>query len=149
MPLELFVRGQCLRIRRATGLLRGDLFDADELKLAAALPRLRAVPFVGEEMFERRQQEGAELAALAPGVPQVILLQEPDEETLCQVFGFRRRVASSSQKSVNRRPVGAEQFRQSLLGFGRRTPPGGQHQAPLRRSEAAGSVYRFPVRSRG
>src|SRR5215831_5587482 len=114
--------------------------------MAAALPGPLAVPFVGEEMFERGQQERAELAALGTGVPQMILLQEPGEEALCQVLCLRRQIASSSQVGVNRRPVGATQFRQRMLGFWRRTPSGGQHQAPLRRSEAAGRrAYRFTV----
>src|ERR1700741_83646 len=103
-------------------------------------------PFVGEKMFERRKQKRSKLAALGTCVPQMILLQEPDEEALCQVFCLRRQIASPSQICVNRRPVGATQFRQSLLGFWRRTLSGGQRQAPLRRSEAAGRrVYRFTV----
>src|SRR5262245_60296417 len=57
MPLELFFRGQRLRVGRTTVFLRGEFFEADELKLAPALPGLRAIPFVGEEMFERRKQE--------------------------------------------------------------------------------------------
>src|SRR5262245_35793294 len=89
-------------------------------------------------MFERGKQEGAKLAALGTGVPKMILLQKPGEEALCQVFGLGRQIASPSQIGVNRWPVGATQFRQSLLGIGRRAPSGGQHQAPLRRSEAAG-----------
>src|SRR5262245_36141642 len=105
--------------------------------LAAALLRPCAIPLVSEKMFEGCQQERAELAALAPGVLQIIPLQQPDEEALCQVFRLRRGEASSPQIGINRRPVGAAQFRQSLLCVRRRTLSGGKHQAPLRWVEGA------------
>ena len=49
---------------------------------AAAFEGVRAFPFVSEKMFERGEQKGAELAALAIGQLKRFFLQEPREECL-------------------------------------------------------------------
>ncbi len=73
---------------------------------AAAFLAPGFVPFVGEKMFQRRQQEGAETAALGAQAGEIIFPQEPREKFLGEVLGVflrcgrgggRRRRAGTSR----------------------------------------------------
>ena len=56
------------------------------LRAAAAFLPLRLVPFVRQKMFQRRQQERAELSLFAVQIIQKIFLQQPREEGKFRAF---------------------------------------------------------------
>ena len=87
----------------------------------------RAVPLVGQEVFERGQQEGAELAFAAVHARQEILGQQPQKELLGQVFGLVRLVSAAADVGIERIPIEAAEFFHRLrwrgAKRGRRRPP--------------------------
>ena len=78
---------------KSVAFLRRGRVERDNLPTAAALQPPRLVPFVGEEVCERRQQIGAEPPALAVSLGDVVLLQQPGEERLREILRVVRAVS--------------------------------------------------------
>src|SRR5262249_3533514 len=79
-----------------------------------------AVPLIGQEMAQARQQERAEIAFLAFDLAEVVLCEEPGEKLLRQVLRILRVVALAPHIGVKGIPIGATEPLQRLLGAGRR-----------------------------
>src|SRR5262249_40187830 len=107
----------------------------NELETAAAFLGLAASPFIGEEMLERSQQEGAEFALFWIDGPKVILLQQPSEEFLGQILGFVGLIAASANESVQGVPIRAAQVFQRRIDLGRTALARSQHDCPMSRRE--------------
>ena len=81
---------------------------------SAALLRPRLLPFVGQEMLQRREQKGAKPSARRIGPGHGVLRQQPREELLRQVLRLlarmtraaarRRKAAASNGGTVARAP---------------------------------------------
>src|SRR6266498_4573071 len=95
-------------------LLRDASVEGKEFLAATALLRPGLVRFISQEMLQRRQQERAEPAFLWMDLIEIVLLQQPREETLGQVFGVRRTVPLPANVSVERIPVTAAQLFQGF-----------------------------------
>jgi len=67
---------------------------------AAAFLRPGLVPFVGEEMFQRRQQERTEPAAVRVHAGELIFFQQPREKFLGQILRVVRIMSLPPHKSV-------------------------------------------------
>src|SRR5438045_9671427 len=96
------------------------------------------------EILQGRQKEGTKTALLLVGFAQRILFEKMGKETLDDILRIGRRVAATSNKSVERWPVGfAENGERSLRGFIGAGVSGLQHDSPLRRLKGRGpSVWR-------
>ena len=96
------------------------------LHAAAAFLALGLVPFVGQEMFERDQEKGAELSALGGQTFEIILLEKPGEERLRKIFGIFPAVAAATNVGVKRIPVSLAKIAEGEIRLRRRFPAGGQ-----------------------
>lgn len=113
----------------------------NDLFAAAALERLRAVVFVGEEVLQGTEEESPQAAFFAVGAGEGILFEQVNEEGLRQVLRVRGGVAAASQERVQRRPVGLAKIRQrGLRGDGRLALHGEQDHAPMRRLEGGSAL---------
>ncbi len=74
------------------------------------------IPFVGEEVCERRQQTGAEPPALAVSLRDVVLLQQPGEERLREILRVMRAVSFAPDERVERISASPAQFGQCSIG---------------------------------
>jgi hypothetical protein len=101
----------------------------------AAFLALGLVPFVGEEMFQRRQQERAELPAFGAESFEIILLQEFLEESLHQILRVLFRLVLPSDIGVERIPVSLAKLAQRAVGLRRRLAPRGKDDRPARGNE--------------
>src|SRR5206468_7899438 len=111
-------QGQCRILALASldeVLVKGNEPDTT----APALSPL-TVPFIGQKMFERGEEEGAEAPAFAVHVLEVVHFQKALEETLREVLGGFLIVSRASIESVERVPIGAaelfERIRSAVCG---------------------------------
>src|SRR4051795_3550310 len=88
----------------------------NEFLSTAAFLRLRPLPFVGQKILERGEQESTELSALPIGLGQSVLLLEVHAKSLDEVLGVGLTIAAPADISVKGIPVGLEKIRQRLLG---------------------------------
>ncbi len=72
---------------------------------AAALLRPALVPFVGEEMLQGGEEEGAETTAFAGCVPEIIFLKQLSKESLGEVFGIVMSGSASADEGMEGIPV--------------------------------------------
>ena len=103
--------------------------------VAAAFLALRLVPFVGEKVFQRREQERAKPSALGVQAFEIILGEEPREECLCEIFGVLLRVAAPTHIGVEREPIRFAKFLQRVIGLRRVPSARREHDRPMRRGE--------------
>ena len=111
-PLLLEKPLGCQRVgqfQAVTGLGFHPLQRHDPLSAASFLG-LGTVILVGQEAFYRHQKKGAEPSFLAVGGCQKVLFQQPREELLGQILGFRGRVAATTDEGVKRIPVNAAEL---------------------------------------
>lgn len=66
----------------------GVRIEGYELMSASAFPGAFPVPFVGEIMFEGREEKRTELAAGGIDVGEIVFMEEAGEETLDQILGI-------------------------------------------------------------
>jgi hypothetical protein len=85
-------------------------------RAAPALLGLRAVPFVGEEVLQRGEQEGAELAAFGGEAFEVVLLQKAGEERLHEILRVLLRLPLPAHEGVERIPIRLAQLGQRPFG---------------------------------
>ena len=109
-------------------------------RAAAAFLGLRAVPFVGEEVLQRGEEEGAELAALGGEAFEVVLLQKAGEERLHEILRVLLRLPLPAHEGVERIPIRLAQLGQRPFGVRRRFAPGRQHHGPARGDEDVARV---------
>src|SRR5688572_8371952 len=96
--------------------VRGALpVEGEMLHSAAAFLPGGLVEFVGEEMFQRGEKEGAELASFSTESFEVVLLEEALEECLHQVFSVFFRVTAPADIRIERVPVGLAQLGQGCI----------------------------------
>ena len=117
---------------QAVALLGQGQIQRQELLAAAALLRAVLFPFMGQEMVQRGEQEGAEPAAVGVGAGDGVALQEPGEEFLGQVLGVRRRMATPAHVSVKGIPVGLAKPGQGILCASGIRVAGDQDYGPMR-----------------
>src|SRR5947209_5838058 len=67
---------------------------------AASLLRGRLVPFIGQKVLERGEQEGAEAALVWMHTSEVVTGQQPGEKTLREVLRIVRAVAAPAHVDV-------------------------------------------------
>src|SRR5262245_39309525 len=101
---------------------------------ALALLPVSAVPFFGEEMFERSQQKGAELS-FAAELADEFVFHEPREKLLRQVLGVLCAAALAADISVKRIPVSAAERFQRSLRVGRSAVGSVEHDAAVGRGK--------------
>src|SRR5207249_11246788 len=106
-PVVEFVRTQVVRGINLIARVGALPIERERRHAAAALLALCAVPLVGEEMLQRGQQEGAELALLTAEPFEVIPFEESGEEALRQVLGVLAPVAVPANVGVKRIPISA------------------------------------------
>src|SRR6185503_4658584 len=90
----------------AVACLGVDGVERDFVYLATALLARAFLPFIGEEMLDRGEQERTEAALVAVYVLQIMLREEQLEESLRQILGVMRAVALAADECVERIPVG-------------------------------------------
>ena len=112
-----FGRVQLIDRLQSVAFLRRDGVERNVFPATAALQPPRLVPFVGEEVCERRQQIGAEPSALAVSLRDVVLLQQPGEERLREILRVMRAVSFAANEGVEGIPVRAAQFGQCGIGL--------------------------------
>ena len=134
-PLENFLRGQIVGGLKAKGSFGGRRINRNQNLSAAALLRLRLVPFVREKMFQRREQERTEAALRAIHLGEIIFRQQPREKFLRQILRVVRVVALPPHERINRRPVRAAKFLQRNTGMGRIIAPCRHDDTPMRGGE--------------
>ena len=134
------VRGGDLKLR-----VRRLPVERERRLAAAALLTLRLVPFVGQKMFQRRQQEGAEPSAFGAQAVEIILGEEAREKRLRQILGVLLRVAAAADVGVERKPVSAAQLLQRQIGLRRRTFARREHDRPMRRGEDVARRVECPL----
>ena len=84
--------------------------DVDEpAPAAASFHRPRAVAFLGQKVFERRQEERAESALPQPHVTEVVLLDEQRKVSLREVMGVLSRITQPAGEAIQGTPVGRTQ----------------------------------------
>src|SRR5262245_53674577 len=66
-------------------------------------------------MFQRREQIRTQPSFLLSNSIEIPALQQQGEKTLGQIFGFLCSNAFSPNEAINRSPIGATKFFQSLL----------------------------------
>ena len=121
-------------VRRVNAAFRfgGGSINGNGHLSAAAFLRPGLVPFVGEEMFQCRQQERTEPAAVAVHAGELIFFQQPREKFLGQILRVVRIMSLPPHKSVNRKPVGAAELFQRIASVRGFIAPGGNHERPMR-----------------
>src|SRR5262245_4867903 len=97
-----FFRRQTQRPVLALGDFNQPVVERNDLSAAAATLSALAVPFVGEKMFERSEQEGAEPSAIAVYIFEIILFQKALKKTLSQILGRFFVVARATNEGVKR-----------------------------------------------
>jgi hypothetical protein len=95
------------------------------------------VPFVGEEMFHRRQQKRPKPSPMLISLGQPVPLQHPGKELLGEVLGVVRIVAGAPDEGVERIPVSGTEFFQGGLGLGGIVAAGSEHDRPVGSNEAS------------
>jgi hypothetical protein len=116
---------------------------------AAAFLALGLVPFVGEEVFEAGEEEGAKLTPLGVEVFEVVPGEETDEEGLDEILGLRFGVALAPDISVERKPVSLAQLSECLVGLGRGLTSSGDHDCPAGGDERVAGVARVVAEGGG
>ena len=109
------------------------MVELDELRVAAAFLGLLLVAFVGEEVLQRHEQEGAELPLLPLHAAQGVLLHQVQHEALGQILSVRRRFPLSPQISIERKPIRAAERGEGFVGLRGGVLARQQHDAPQRR----------------
>ena len=89
------------------------------------------MPLVGEEVFQGGEEEGAEAAAGAVGVADVVLFEELAEEGLGEVLGVVVVVALAAGEGVEGKPVGLAEVGEGGVGSGADEIAGGEDEGPL------------------
>ena len=113
---------------------------------STAFLRPGAVPFVGEEVLHRREQERPEPPPLGGHPVEGVLLQEPSEERLCQILRILPRMPLPSHVGVERIPIDPTQFTQCAGRVGGRLPACRQHHRPSGRHETVGTTRLRSIR---
>jgi hypothetical protein len=88
------------------------------------------LPFIGEKVFQRGEQKGAEAATLLSHRRQVFLEQNR-EEGLRQILRIVRSMAAPPHISIERIPVSPAELVQGFVRAGRRIIPGREHNTPV------------------
>lgn len=132
--LESGIAGQCLVER---------LVKRNKRSVAAALLRFGIAVMVKQKMIERREEERAKLAFAAIDRGEVVLIQEPREEALDQIFGVFFVVTATKNVAVERTPISAAQRVERGVGFRRSHVSGAPDQRPLREVECRTSGLGF------
>ena len=70
---------------------------------------------VGEEVVQRDEQEGAELASFTGEPGKVVPFQQPGEEALGQVLCRVRVMPSPADVGIEREPIGTAKLLQRLI----------------------------------
>src|SRR6185369_9867088 len=86
---------------------------------ATTFETARPFPFVDQKVFQRSQQERAELAAVAICHGEVVFLQQAGKEGLRQILSIFWAVSLPSDVNIKRIPVSATKFLQSVGDIGR------------------------------
>jgi hypothetical protein len=100
-----------------------------------ALLRPPAIPFVRDEVLERRQEERSEASAGAIDDAQRVLFQQLEEEALGQVFCVAGGVSRAAQVGIERIPVLLAESRQRFTRVRRGGAARREHECPPRRLE--------------
>ncbi len=98
---------------------------------AAAFLAAGFVPFIGEKVLERGEEEGAETAFFGAEAVEVITFEETGEETLSEILGILAGVAAAADVGVERIPIDAAEFGEGFFGLGRGTVAGGDDGRPV------------------
>lgn len=93
-------------------------------------PRLRAVVFIRQAVFQGANQEGAEAPSLTRGTPKCFVLQHVRKEGLRQVLCVRPIVSLPAQKTVDCGPISAAERGESGLSPGTRIATGSDNHTP-------------------
>lgn len=129
-------------------LFAGGEFEGDE-EAAAAFLRALAVLFVGDEVFQRGQDEGAKAAFGGVGAVEVAAFQEAEEELLGEVLGLIGRGAAAAQVGVERIPVASAERDEGGVGIFTFGIAGGDDQRPSGGWELRGSGCRVASKGSG
>src|SRR5207247_2250168 len=100
--------------------------------------------FVGDEVLERREQEGSKSADARIGPPNRVRFKQPGQESLHQVLGVLGAEAVAPSVRIERAPIVLAQVGERFVGSGGRLATGGQDDAPARRGEC----WRMPRTAR-
>ena len=151
--VEDFLRREFVRWLEAK--FRFAVFDVQrqDFAVAATLLRVRLIPLVGEKVLHGNEQERAEPPAGRRGLFEGVLLDEPREEALRDVFGTFGIDAFFPQENVKWVPIPLAQERQCVARVGTVRFTRAEDDAPVRRSEIAawhpGIVRESYMRQRG
>ena len=86
-------------------------------------------------MFQRREQKGAETSAFRAETGEIVFPQKAREEGLHEIFRIRLGVTAPPHVGVERKPIGAAELSQRVIGLRRVLLPGSKHDRPMRRGE--------------
>src|SRR5882757_3704173 len=98
----------------------------------AAFLRAKLIPFIGEEMLERSEQEGTEPSTFRVGPFEVIAFEKAGEKLLGQILGVLRPPAQPPHMDIERIPIGAAQGREGCRSLWRVALAGLKHYTPVR-----------------
>jgi hypothetical protein len=116
---------------KATGRFGGGNVNGNQNPAAAAFLGFGLVPFVGEKMFQRRQQKRTEPSFGGIRAGELFFLQQPREKFLGQILRVVWTVPLPSHKGVNWKPVAAAKFFQGVARVRGVVAPGGYHERPM------------------
>ena len=108
------------------------LVERDDRLSSATFAGVRSVPVVGQEILQRRQQEGAKSPQLRIDAFQPTFLQKLGEKRLREVLGVVRRISPAPNEGVKRIPVRLTKLRQRGLGLRGFVSTGVQNDRPER-----------------
>ena len=113
----------------------GSKIDRKRRPAAAAFLSPLPIPLVGQEVFQRRQQERAKPSTLPLYRGEIVLFQEPRKERLGEVPRIVGVMPASAYVLVERVPVGFAQSGQCGGRLRRAAITGRQHNAPASRGK--------------
>src|SRR4030095_5992878 len=77
----------------------------EEFAITAALETRGRIPFVGEKMFHRRQQECAETSLLLAYPREAAAREQSGKELLRGILGLMRTVSTAADEGIKRIPI--------------------------------------------
>lgn len=118
-PLPLEERFRCVLVWRLFRVIDFTAGDVQGKKLLSATALLSAIviPFIGEKIVERTQQETAELAAGTHQAFERLMLKKAEEKILGDILGIRGRMPTAPDIRINGIPVIGVQLPESARGM--------------------------------